>query len=93
MSRKALIVGIDYYSHADDLFGCVNDAYAVNSAIERNADGTVNFGTKILAGTGESNPVTRRDVRTAAQELFAGDSDIALFTLQATATLNKSADT
>lgn len=79
MSRKALIVGIDHYSHATGLFGCVNDAYAVNSAVERHADGTVNFSSKILAGTGEANLVTRRDVRAAAQELFAGDSDVALF--------------
>ncbi|MEO0938541.1 MAG: caspase family protein [Pseudomonadota bacterium] len=79
MSRKALIVGIDHYSHSSNLFGCVNDAYAVSSAIERNADGTVNFATRILTGTSEDSPVNRRDVRAAAQELFSGDGDVALF--------------
>ena len=79
MSRKALIVGIDHYEHSNPLFGCVNDAHAVNSALERHADGTRNFATKLLTGTGEANPVRRRDLRNAVQELFAGDDDIALF--------------
>jgi hypothetical protein len=39
--RKALIVGIDYYQHIDDLTGCVNDALAVNRMLERHADGSV----------------------------------------------------
>jgi len=79
VSRKALIVGIDYYEHASDLFGCVNDAHVVNSALERHADGTRNFATKILTGTSDASPVTRKELRKAAQELFAGDDDIALF--------------
>lgn len=79
MSRKALVVGIDYYHYATPLFGCVNDAYVINSALERHADGTRNFATKLMTGTGDSSPVTRRELRSAAQELFAGDDDIALF--------------
>lgn len=79
MARKALIVGIDYYAHAAPLFGCVTDAYSVNSALERHADGTRNFSTKLLAGTGDGSSVSRRDLRQAAQDLFSGDDDIAIF--------------
>lgn len=79
MSRKALIVGNDYYAHASPLFGCVNDAHTVNSALGRHADGTRNFATKLMTGTSVTNPVNRRELRQAAQELFAGDDDIALF--------------
>lgn len=79
MTRKALIIGIDYYAHCSQLFGCVNDAYTVNSALERHADGTRNFATKLLTGTGETNQVTRRELRQAVADLFSGTDDIALF--------------
>lgn len=78
MSRKALIVGIDYYEHANPLFGCVNDAHAVKSTLDRHVDGTQNFATKLLAGTGDASPVSRRDFRQAVVDLFAGEDDIAL---------------
>lgn len=78
--RKALIVGIDYYAHIDALGGCVEDAYAVKSALERHADGTVNFTTpRILSGTGPSDSVAKADLKDAVRDLFRGDSDIALF--------------
>lgn len=77
--RKALIVGIDYYEHISALFGCVTDAHSVKAVLERNADGTVNFGDKLLTGTGPTDPVTRSELREAIKELFKGDSDIALF--------------
>jgi hypothetical protein len=79
MSRKALIVGIDHYEHSSPLYGCVNDAHAVNSALERHSDGTVNFATKLLTGTGETSPVQRRELRKAIADLFSGEDDIALF--------------
>lgn len=78
MSRKALVVGIDFYEHLNPLFGCVNDAHAVNSALERHSDGTRNFATKMLTGTGETSPVSRRDFRQSVMDLFAGDDEIAL---------------
>lgn len=77
--RKALVVGIDYYNQINALFGCVNDAHSVKSVLERNSDGTVNFDVKLLTGTGPAEIVTRSVLRTAAQELFSGDSEIALF--------------
>lgn len=44
--RKALCIGIDNYEHVPNLSGCVNDANAVGTALERNTDGTMNFGVK-----------------------------------------------
>lgn len=79
MARKALIVGIDYYEHSDPLFGCVNDAHAVKSALDRHADGTRNFATKLMSGTGDTSPVQRLDLRQAVVDLFSGDDEIALF--------------
>jgi hypothetical protein len=77
--RKAVVIGIDHYEQIPGLHGCVNDAYNVKSALERNMDGTVNFGVKLLTATGASDPVSRADIRNAAESLFKDDSDIALF--------------
>jgi hypothetical protein len=77
--RKALVIGIDYYAKISPLFGCVNDAHAVKSVLERNSDGTVNFGVKLLTGTGPAESVNRTNLKEGVRELFADDSEIALF--------------
>lgn len=33
--RKALVVGIDYYDRINQLYGCVNDAYAIKAVLDR----------------------------------------------------------
>lgn len=76
--RKALIVGIDYYSNGSQLYGCVNDAYGVRSALERNSDGTLNFDVMMITGTGPTDPVSRDDLRAAIQELFKHEGETAL---------------
>lgn len=43
MTRKALIVGIDHYLSLKPLSSSVDDAHAVKTALERDADGTINF--------------------------------------------------
>lgn len=77
--RKALIVGIDHYDAGSQLHGCVNDAYSVRSALERNSDGTLNFDVMLLTGTGPPDPVGRDELRSAIQELFAHQGETALF--------------
>ncbi|WP_257303146.1 caspase family protein [Geothrix campi] len=77
--RKALIVGINYYQRISGLYGCVDDAHAVKAVLDRNSDGTVNFGSKLLTGTGPTDMVTRTALRESIKELFAGDCETALF--------------
>lgn len=77
--RIALIVGINYYQHGGALYGCVDDAYAVKSVLERHDGGGVNFDCRLLTGTGPTDVVTRRNLRDSIQQLFASDADIALF--------------
>src|SRR3954470_3834379 len=80
MMRKALIVGIDHYDHIGNLGGCVNDAHSVKAALERNADGTLNFpAPQVFTGTSASQAVLKKDLKAAVRELFADDSEIALF--------------
>jgi hypothetical protein len=76
--RKALVVGVDYYSHIAGLHGCVNDARAVRTVLERHGDGRVNFGTATLIATDSSSAVSRGDLRDKIKELFEDDSEIAL---------------
>jgi uncharacterized caspase-like protein len=78
--RKALIVGIDYYTDIGNLSGCVNDARAVNDMLARNADGSINFAQpKLILGTGRKDIVERAGLKEAVRELFADDSEVALF--------------
>lgn len=80
-TRKALVVGIDYYAneHIQNLWGCVSDAHSVKSVLERNSDGTVNFDVQLFAGIGPHDVISRSDIKNRVRDLFAGDNDIALF--------------
>lgn len=71
--KKALVVGINNYASCP-LYGCINDAKDVESAISRNGDGTVNFSVKPLFDV-----TTKGILRNAIEECFSGDADIALF--------------
>lgn len=79
--RKALIVGIDHYEEKTigSLQGCVNDAHAVKAMLDRHADGSVNFGTRLIVGTGPGDILTKTELKEAVRELFADDAEIALF--------------
>ena len=78
--RKALIVGIDYYEHVGQLSGCVNDAHSVKGVLERHADGTLNFADpKLLTAVSATRPVNKHELKEAVRDLFADDSEIALF--------------
>ena len=76
--RKALVVGIDHYQYVNSLAGCVNDALAVKSALERHADGTINFHVKTLIGTSAGDIVERKELKEAIAGLFADECEIAL---------------
>jgi hypothetical protein len=82
MMNKALVVGINYYTQTSCLYGCVDDAHSVKPLLERHADGSVNFGVKLLTGTGPGDVVTRSELKSAIAELFKGDREIALFYCQ-----------
>ena len=77
--RKALIVGINYYSNCNPLFGCVTDACDVKNALERNADGTLNFDVQTMLATNDKDEVSKIQLKEKVKALFTGDSDIALF--------------
>lgn len=77
--RKALCVGIDSYKNVSDLHGCVNDANAVKSALERNGDGTLNFDVKLLCATSETTCISKHQLKEAVKELFGSESEVSVF--------------
>ncbi|GCE42954.1 High-affnity carbon uptake protein Hat/HatR [Rhodococcus wratislaviensis] len=78
--RKALIVGIDYYDHISILTGCVNDANSVKAALERHADGRLNFpAPRLLTASGATQRITKSQLKDAVRELFEDDAEVALF--------------
>lgn len=78
MSRKALIVGIDYYNRLGRLHGCVSDAYSVSAALSRHADGTKNFAVKMVHAADEHQIVTRKALKNDIEELFSGGQEVEL---------------
>lgn len=77
--RKGLIVGINYYEHMNQLYGCVNDAIAVDKVLKRNSDGTVNFSSVLLTADNSQNKILRKILRNQIKELFSGQCETALF--------------
>jgi hypothetical protein len=74
--RKALIVGINDYP-SSPLHGCVNDASSLATILECHGDGSPNFDVRLL--TCPSTAMPRSKLREAVEQLFAGDSEMALF--------------
>jgi hypothetical protein len=77
--RKALVVGIDYYSSVSSLSGCVNDAHSVKSILGRHADGSINFDVEIFSCSGPADLLSRQQLKDSVRRLFTGDTDISLF--------------
>ena len=78
-TRRALVIGIDYYERIQSLHGCVNDARAVSEVLKLNGDGTTNFDSVDLkTSTDASEEIARGDIKDGIQALFAADGEIAL---------------
>jgi len=77
--RKALVVGIDFYDTIKPLYGCVNDAYAIKAVLDRHSDGTKNFDVNIEVATGATQRIERKELKNKVEELFKGNSEIAIF--------------
>lgn len=71
--RKALIVGINDYP-TGSLSGCINDASSLAGLLETHSDGSRNFDVRM-----KNNVATRGELLEMIDELFMGDSEIALF--------------
>lgn len=70
--RKALVVGLNNYPGCE-LNWCDNDAMVMKKLLELNGDGSPNFDVMSIL-----NSCSKEDLRSAIEELFSGNDDIAL---------------
>lgn len=79
--KRALLVGINEYDHVPDLKWCVADATAMREVLQRNEDGSPNYGCRLLVyGDGQlEKKITMRMLRAALVELFDYTGDVLLF--------------
>ncbi len=78
-TRRATIVGINFYEHAEKLSGCVNDAKNIKSLLSKNYDQTKNFDTELITGENFASKVERKSLRDNLKDLFKYKYEIALF--------------
>lgn len=75
--RKALVVGLNNYPNSP-LNGCIEDAIKMKTVLEKHADGSPNFGIKLV--TDENGDITKKaTIRADIEKLFEDPSDVALF--------------
>jgi len=77
--KKALVVGVNYYPNVGQLYGCVNDAYAVSQVLARHMDGQLNFHVKQVTAVDDKTAISRKQLKKLVIALFADDSEVALF--------------
>jgi hypothetical protein len=80
-TRKALIVGIDFYRRLPRLYGCANDALRVAKLLQlnRDAEESVNFhAPRVLTAKDSSTMIDRTQFKDAIEELFCEKKKIAL---------------
>ena len=70
--KRALLIGINDYP-GNELKGCVEDINGVKAAIEKNGDGSPNFGVKMMP-----NAQTSAEVMDGIRRLFSGEGEVAL---------------
>ncbi len=78
MTKKALVVGVNYYSKVSPLYGCVNDASRVGALLEFHADGSRNFEVKQICSTDTNNAISKKQLKDNIAQLFSDTGDIAL---------------
>jgi hypothetical protein len=78
MAKAAVVVGINNYEHVSKLYGCENDANAIEDLLTRNHDESPNFNCRKLISS--ETRVTRAELRSQVDELFGKKGlDVALF--------------
>lgn len=74
--KKGLFIGINDYQFINPLGGCINDAIAMASVLERHGSGSPNFSNKVLT-TPDIN-LSKKALERQIRELFSGEAGVAL---------------
>lgn len=80
MSRAALVVGVNFYDHFNNLRGCVNDANRIAELLSFHENGERNFEVKKICGDFKPNEVISYELLDEIKELFSNrHNEVALF--------------
>lgn len=80
ISKKALVVGVNYYDDFKGLSGCVKDANSVASALEHNDDDkSLNFSVNRIVASNSGSILRKSALEKSIKTLFEDDVDVALF--------------
>lgn len=78
-SRRALIVGLNFYANVNSLHGCVADALGIKERLRHHSDGKPNYECRLLLAEDQRSAVTRAKLRGCIQDLFANFSGESFF--------------
>lgn len=84
MKRRALLVGINYYEHMENLTWCIDDVLSLRQLLEYHENHEPNFSCHLLLGSSSSprmglKPVTAFVLRKALEDLFAFDDTVLFY--------------
>lgn len=83
--RKALIVGINYYEHANCLRGAVNDATHIGETLKNHYNAKTdrydrpNFDVTLKVARNADSAISKSELRKAVEAVFDGNPTVALF--------------
>jgi hypothetical protein len=80
MSKVALVVGINYYEHQQQLHGCVKDANSIAELLKYHENDNSNFEVKYLSANDKSRAITSDTLLQEVKEFFDNKhNEVALF--------------
>lgn len=76
--KRALLVGIDHYENFSPLYGCANDAEAVEPLLATNEDGSPNLECRLASAKDGATQIRRDDLLEMVDVLLGGGVSFAL---------------
>jgi hypothetical protein len=78
MMKRALLVGIDHYDNFPPLYGCANDAAALEPLLAHNEDGSPNLECRLAVASDAATAVGRDELLQMIDQLLAPGATFAL---------------
>lgn len=70
---------MNHYEHASQLASAVSDAESVARSLQTHADGSPNFDTQLMKGTGPNQQIRRSELKDRIADLFRTPGEVSLF--------------
>ena len=76
--KRALLVGIDHYENFSPLYGCANDAEAIEPLLATNEDDSPNLECRLASARDDATQIGRDDLLEMVDVLLGGGVSFAL---------------